>query len=105
MTQRVEHLNKPNKKAYVVYNKNNIDDFYHLNATKETIRDTIINNLDMSKEWTYFSIAYLLKKHKEIADKNIEADYEFIYEEDIINNPSSFQAILRQIEKDTNAED
>lgn len=94
MTQRVEHLNKPNKKAYVVYNKNNIDDFYHLNATKETIRDTIINNLDMSKEWVYYSVKYLLKQHKLTADKN-KQKCKFINEEDVINNSKSFQKILK----------
>lgn len=88
------------KQDYIVYDKNNIDTFHHIKATKERVRDRIINTLDMSKEWVYYSLDYLLKKHKEIADKNPEADYEFHYKEDIKNNPSSFIEILKQIEND-----
>lgn len=89
---------------FVVYDKNNRDTHYFFtaagagDAASEEIYHKIINTLDCSKYWVYYSLEYLLKTYKKICD-TLGYDYEFIYIEDITNNMRSFQEILSLMDK------
>lgn len=79
---------------YLIYEKKKRDEHYYREfQCEDDIRTWIFNTLDCSKEWEYCRVAYLLESHKAISDKN-GFDYEFIYEDDIVNNNRAFQEIL-----------
>jgi hypothetical protein len=85
--------------TYLVYNKNKREDHDFFNAANdEEIYHKIINNLDSSKEWIYYSLDYLLNTYNLICD-TLDYDYEFYDNFDIINNHNSFIEILDLMEK------
>jgi len=84
---------------FIAYEKNDRDNFTFIKAENESAcYDSIVASLDMSKNYVFYSVLYLLATHKAINDF-LRQGYEFNYADDILNNERSFQEILIEMDK------